>query len=83
MDIVQPPAANGAPHPLYLGIDARARGLLSLEQQSHEVEGNLDLKRTGATGQLAEFLDRFREAVGGLGSEWFFVWHHRTIDKSR
>jgi len=63
MNVVQPSAVDVPPHPLYFGIDARRGRRLSLESQSHKVQGDLDLLRTGPAGQLEELVDRFGKTL--------------------
>jgi hypothetical protein len=56
--------------------------LPALEQESHEVKGDPDLKRTGPAGQLEELLARICQTFG-VGNRSFVVSHSATIDKSR
>ena len=80
VDIVQSPVFDRTPYPCYLGVDSRTGRLLPLEQQSHEVQGDSDLKGTCPARQLEEFVAGFGQPVGGVGNRWLFVFHFMTID---
>ena len=82
MDIVQPAVLDRTPHARYLRVDSPTGSLLSLEQQSHEVQGDSDLKGTCPARQLEEFVAGFRQPVSCLGNRWLFVFHSMTIDFS-
>jgi len=82
MDIVQPAVLDRTPHARYLRVDSPTGSLLSLEQQSNEVQGDANLKQTRPARQLEEFVAGFRQPVSCLGNRWLFVFHSMTIDFS-